>query len=79
MPYQLHLLLLLLGSESAGLDAVVLFDYREEQDRLRTGKSSIPSVQMQLCIYCEWAAHHSHACPKGCIYIGILILNKVRY
>lgn len=52
MPYQLHLLVILLGSEPAGLDAVVLFDYHEEQDRLRTGKSSIPSVQMQLCIYC---------------------------
>lgn len=52
MPYQLHLLDILFGSESAGLDAVVLFNYYEEQDHLRTGKSSIPCVQMQLCIYC---------------------------
>lgn len=51
MSYQLHLLDTLLGSESAGLDAVALFNSYEEQDRLGTGESSIPSVQMQLCIY----------------------------
>lgn len=45
MPYQLHLLDILLGCESAGLEAVVLFNNYEEQDRLRTGERSIPSFR----------------------------------
>lgn len=51
MPYHLHLLDILLGIESAGLDAVVLFNICEEQDRLHTGKSSIPSVRSDAVMY----------------------------